>query len=143
VCKVCGWCNDPVYESGVNTAAHLGPNSVPLDDARVNFARHGSIYPLVDLDRVTAASVRARVWALATRHACAETREHVEHYLGHGEHEIALEGLCIDIMDSPGLGAEDFAECIELGRLLGLDHQTVLRHDFWRALLTAAGRNSP
>jgi hypothetical protein len=139
---VCGWCNDPVYESGVNTAAHLGPNSVPLDDARVNFERHGSIYPLVDLDRVAAASVRTRVWALTTRYASDQTREHVVHYLDHGEYEIALEGLCLDIMGSPELGAQDFAECIELGRLLGLDHQTVLRHDFWQALLTAARRNS-
>ena len=67
VCNVCGWCNDPVYESGVNTAARLGPNSVSLDDARVNFERHGSIYPLVDLDRVAAASVRTRVSTSWTR----------------------------------------------------------------------------
>ncbi len=76
--------------------------------------------------------------ALVSRHASAETRESVEHYLGHGEYEIALEGLCIDLMDSAEMTAADFSECVALGRIVRRDQQTVLRDDFWPTLLARA-----
>ncbi len=55
ICDVCGWQNDPAYGNGWPTNQVAGPNRIPLDDARVNFRRHGSMYPVVDLDRIDTA----------------------------------------------------------------------------------------
>ena len=65
----------------------------------------------------------------------AESREAVEHYLDVGEYEIAFEGLCLDLIEQRLLTADDLAACVELGEVLGLDEETVLRGDFWALLI--------
>lgn len=64
---------------------------------------------------------------------CKEAVDEVFHYIKHNEPEIAFEGLFIEVMQlgyvPQGL---DKAGCIDLGKYLRLDRESVLDDDFWR-----------
>lgn len=88
------------------------------------------------------ADVREQILRLLRRHEhdlSAESKDAVEHFVGHDEYEIAFEGLCLDLIEGRLMTAEDIADCVVLGETLGLDEETVLRDDFW-TLLTAQRR---
>lgn len=44
----------------------------------------------------------------------------VEHYLRHDEYEMALEGLCIDLLKLPHLSPAVVRRCIDLAHQVGL-----------------------
>ena len=76
------------------------------------------------------------IQGLMTTHAASlgeSTVQGVSHYLEHDEYEMALEGLCIDLMDNSVVGV-DWQRCIALATLLGLDKGTILDGDFWGRL---------
>ena len=79
-----------------------------------------------------------RVEALLNRFRSSlspESADAVEHYLEHDEFELALEGLCIDLIEQERLKGDALEECITLGRKLNLDEESVLRADFWVLLM--------
>jgi hypothetical protein len=82
-------------------------------------------------------SIRARISALLDRYRgqlSADAVEGVEHYLQHDEYEMALEGLCIELLGLQELKPEDRRECRELGQALGLDRETVFDPTVWQRL---------
>src|SRR5690554_2191633 len=65
-----------------------------------------------------------------------DTKTSVNYYIDHDEFEIALEGLCLDLMDSSKTTDRDIVECVDLGRILGLDKASVLNVDLWKLLIS-------
>ena len=53
----------------------------------------------------------------------ATAKASVEHYLDHGEFEMALEGLCIELFNSGTLSRTDAAELIELATAMDLERE--------------------
>jgi len=69
----------------------------------------------------------------------AETIEEAQHYLDHAEHEMAFEGLFLDLMALDELPEEiDRSSWIELGKLMKLDEHTVWDDEFWPNFLVFA-----
>ncbi len=60
--------------------------------------------------------------------------EAIKHYLEHGEVEIALEGLCIDLISEGLMSLSDLYQLKSMAREVGLDRESVLRADFWSLL---------
>lgn len=61
-----------------------------------------------------------------------EGLEGVEHYLQHGEYEMAYEGLVIELYASGLYPANfNFTDWKELGLVLGLDKESVFDEEFW------------
>lgn len=63
-----------------------------------------------------------------------ETVDAVEHYVEHDEYEIALEGLCLELMDLSEFTSEDREICKRLSMQLGLNRESVFDPGFWRKL---------
>jgi len=78
--------------------------------------------------------------ARSTAELDVETVEAVEHYLDHAEYEMALEGLCIDLLLLADDSKVDWSEAISLGRLLRLDQEQVLDVTLWSRLVERAAR---
>jgi hypothetical protein len=70
-------------------------------------------------------------------HLARDGIEAVEHYLAHDEYELALEGLCLELLKSPALQRNDLLKCVELAKRLGLDREGILDADIWSKLLAA------
>lgn len=68
---------------------------------------------------------------------CEDAINEVLHYIEHGEPEIAFEGLFIELMQL-GIMPKNIeeADCIELGRYLRLDRESVLDDEFWRKFIS-------
>jgi hypothetical protein len=66
--------------------------------------------------------------------------EHVTDYLNCDEPQMALESLCLDLMDKPTVPLSDLEEMERLGKLLGLDKQSVYDPEFWEHLTAALTR---
>ena len=91
------------------------------------------------MERDVQAADRIRALLAQNREALGEaTAESVGHYLDHGEYEMALEGLCIDLLHLPGEPVVDWAECVELGLALGLDKHAAFDAGLWPRLLKVA-----
>ena len=78
-----------------------------------------------------------RVRALLSDHQSSlpdSTVKAVEHYLDHDEYEMALEGLCIDLMEHAGSQGVDWVECADLCRSMGLDKESTFDPAFWARL---------
>lgn len=57
----------------------------------------------------------------------------VTHYLNHDEYEMAFEGLFLDLMEVNIFeNPEILEQCYILGKLLGLDKESVFDVDFWK-----------
>ncbi len=67
----------------------------------------------------------------------ADAISEVEHYFAHGEHEMAFEGLVIELMRAdvvpPAFAYEDWCA---LARELGLDKDSVFDGEFWTKFVT-------
>lgn len=66
-------------------------------------------------------------------HLPHSTHEGVSHFLDHAEYEMALEGLCLDLM-AYEIADVDWAQCRTLAERLGLDKESVFDPDFWSKL---------
>lgn len=64
-----------------------------------------------------------------------ETIEGVEHYLQHGEYEMAFEGLCMDLMRGELLVPEDIPSCLKLAKAFRLEEESVFTGNFWETLI--------
>ncbi|MBA0207250.1 hypothetical protein H0259_21595 [Pectobacterium aroidearum] len=66
-----------------------------------------------------------------------ETIRSVNHFLDHGEYEMAYEGIFIDLM-SIGFNPEniDVSHYIAIGIRLGLNKESVFDFDFWNKLVS-------
>lgn len=62
---------------------------------------------------------------------------HVVHYTAVGEEEMALESLCLDLMDHPQTLLADVEEMARLCKIVGLDQESVYDPDFWANLTDA------
>lgn len=71
----------------------------------------------------------------------AETAKAVRHYLDHDEYEMAVEGLCLDLLarESPTV---DWQRCLSLARRVGLDKVSVFDAEFWVKLSARAERDA-
>lgn len=56
--------------------------------------------------------------------------QHVMDYVGQ-EEEMALESLCLDLMDRPEVPLADLEEMARLCKMVGLDRESVYDPDFW------------
>src|SRR5690242_8302303 len=65
----------------------------------------------------------------------------VEHYIAHDEYEMALEGLCLELMKLKDFSREDRESCRVLAKRLGLDQESVFDPEFWQKL--ALERSAP
>ena len=60
----------------------------------------------------------------------------IEHYISHNEPEIAFEGLFIDLIKTGAFPENiDKASCIELGKQLKLNKESVLKDEFWEEFI--------
>ncbi len=67
----------------------------------------------------------------------AEGLREVRHYLNHGEHEMAFEGLVLELIKSDGTPRKfDGAAWLRLAEQLGLREESVWVGDFWTQLTT-------
>lgn len=58
----------------------------------------------------------------------------VEHYIEHDEYEMALEGLCLELMGMSEFTSEDREICKRLSMQLGLNRESVFDPEFWQKL---------
>lgn len=58
----------------------------------------------------------------------------VKHYVDYDELEMALEGLCLELIRLPEFSPEDRRACIALAKQFGLDQESVFDAGFWLKL---------
>ena len=60
----------------------------------------------------------------------------IEHYLNHGEYEMAFEGLFIELIKADvSISQNELNKYFELGKDLNLDRDSVFDDGFWRKFL--------
>lgn len=61
-----------------------------------------------------------------------ESADHVRHYVDAGELEMAFESFVLSSIEFQiSFTADEKARLIDLGQLLGLQHESVFKADFW------------
>ncbi|WP_052559462.1 hypothetical protein [Enhygromyxa salina] len=80
--------------------------------------------------------VRNEAAAILAEHADklgVKTIDSVNHYLDHEEYEMAVEGLCLDLLSLDDAEV-DWPRCVSLASVVGLDKVSVFDSEFWSKL---------
>ena len=88
------------------------------------------------IDIITVNKKIKAIIELCRDHICKDALSEIIHYIDNSEPEIAFEGLFIELIQLGTLPKNIIkASCVELGRDLNLNRESVLDDDFWNKFI--------